>query len=272
MRFDGDVVWRASRTPQGPVAQRLEVADSELRSTAWGTGASWVSDHLQELVGEHQEDGAFCTDNPVVRELHRRFIGLRIPKSRTVIECLIPSIIEQRVTSREARSTYHRLTRALSEPAPGPYEIHGLMLPPHPQRIADTPYWAFHPFGLERKRADTLRRACSIASKLDDVVELTPDDATRRLSSVQGIGPWTAAEVSLTALGDPDAVVVGDFHLHNWVAWALAREVRGDDDRMLELLEPFRGQRGWVTRLIVANGDVPPKFGARYNPIPIANL
>ena len=31
------------------------------------------------------------------------------------------------------------------------------------------------------------------------------------------------------ALGDPDAIAVGDFHMPNWVAWNLAGEPRGDD-------------------------------------------
>ena len=39
---------------------------------------------------------------------------------------------------------------------------------------------------------------------------------------------------------------VGDYHFPNTVAWALAGEARADDDRMLELLSPYAGQRGRV--------------------------
>ena len=97
-------------------------------------------------------------------------------------------------------------------------------------------------------------------------------DAYARLQAFPGIGPWTAAEVALRALGDADAVSVGDFHLPNLVAWALAREPRADDDRMLDLLEPYRGQRARVVRLLELSGIRPPAFGPRLAPRRIAEL
>ena len=96
--------------------------------------------------------------------------------------------------------------------------------------------------------------------------------AYARLRAVPGIGPWTAAEVMLRAVGDPDAVSVGDFHLPNVVAYALAGEARADDRRMLELLEPWRGQRGRVVRLLELSGLRPPAFGPRYAPRSIAAI
>ena len=60
------------------------------------------------------------------------------------------------------------------------------------------------------------------------------------------------------ALGDPDAVPVGDLHLPHLVAWALAGEHAGSDARMLELLEPFRGHRFRLIRLLYAAGLTPP--------------
>ncbi len=74
-----------------------------------------------------------------------------------------------------------------------------------------------------------------------------------------GIGPWTAAEVAVRALGDDDAVSVGDYHIPNLVAWALAGEPRGDDARMLELLEPYRGRRALVVRLLELGGPARPR-------------
>ena len=59
------------------------------------------------------------------------------------------------------------------------------------------------------------------------------DAARRRLQALPGLGPWSAAEVALVALGDPDAVSVGDYHLPHLVSWALAGEPRGSDERML---------------------------------------
>jgi 3-methyladenine DNA glycosylase/8-oxoguanine DNA glycosylase len=87
--------------------------------------------------------------------------------------------------------------------------------------------------------------------------------ARQRLTAYPGVGPWTAAEVTSRAMGDADAVSIGDFHLPNVVAWLLAGEARADDARMLALLEPWRGQRGRVIRLLEASGVGPPRFGPR---------
>ena len=97
-------------------------------------------------------------------------------------------------------------------------------------------------------------------------------DAYARLTAVPGIGPWTAAEVAVRALGDPDAVSVGDFHLPNLVAYALAGEPRADDARMLELLEPWRGQRAHVVRLLELSGIRAPRYGPRLTPRRIEEL
>jgi 3-methyladenine DNA glycosylase/8-oxoguanine DNA glycosylase len=150
------------------------------------------------------------------------------------------------------------ITRKFGEPAPGPVE---LMLPPDPAAIAATPYWVFHPFGVEQRRVQALQRVALIADRLERCAGAA--EATRRMVAVPGIGPWTAAEVVRVTFGDPDAVSVGDFHIPNTVAWALAGEARGTDERMLELLEPFRGHRGRVCDLLAAGGIGAPKFGPR---------
>ena len=73
-------------------------------------------------------------------------------------------------------------------------------------------------------------------------------------------------------MGDADAVPVGDFHIPNMVCWALAGEARGDDARMLELLEPYRGQRARVVRLIKHAGVTAPKYGPRLAPQRIEDM
>ena len=67
------------------------------------------------------------------------------------------------------------------------------------------------------------------------------------------------------ALGDPDAVSFGDYHIGKNVTYALTGEV-GDDERMAELLEPWAGHRYRVQRLVELAGLGRPRRGARMAP------
>ncbi|MFN2609151.1 MAG: DNA-3-methyladenine glycosylase [Acidimicrobiales bacterium] len=263
MRTGPGGVWRATRTPEGPATLHLTTAGSTVTGRAWGPGAGWALAGLADLVGAADHLEGFSPAHPVVAELHRRLPGLRIPRSRAVVEALVPSILEQKVVGREARRSYAALVRALGEPAPGPAGAAGLRVPPAPDVLARTPAWAFHRAGVERRRADTIRVACSYAARVEEAVALAPEAARRRLAALPGVGAWTAAEVAVVALGDADAVSVGDYHLPDQVAWALAGEPRADDARMLDLLEPYRGHRARVLRLIVAGHPGPPRVGPR---------
>jgi 3-methyladenine DNA glycosylase/8-oxoguanine DNA glycosylase len=260
MRLGPGEVVRASRTREGPVAARFTEVAGGVEVQAVGPGARWLLERADAWCGALDDDSDFDPPPGLVRDLWRRRRGMRIPRTGLVTERLIPVILEQKVTGMEARRAYRRLALALGGPAPGPF---GLTLPPGPARVAELPYHAFHPFGVERRRAEVVRAACAKAAWLDAGPELPLEQAEARVSSLRGIGPWSVAEVARVALGDADAVSVGDFHLKHLVAWALAREPRGTDDRMLELLEPYRPHRGRVQRLLEASGIRAPAFGPR---------
>jgi len=260
MRIVKAEVWRASRTPDGPVTVRFAQADDGIDVETWGPGSPWLLERAPDWCGALDDHSGFAPSHDVVRDLWRRRPGLRIPRTGLVTERLIPVVLEQKVTGLEARRAYRRLTRALAEPAPGPAE---LTLPPDPQRVAALPYHAFHPFGVERRRAEVLRDVCARRTWLDAAIDLPVGEAEERIGMLRGLGSWSVAEVARTALGDADAVSVGDFHVPNIVAWALAGEPRGTDERMLELLEPYRPHRGRVQRLLEASGIRAPAFGPR---------
>jgi 3-methyladenine DNA glycosylase/8-oxoguanine DNA glycosylase len=262
MRVVGGEVWRATRTPVGPATERLaQTADGFVRVEAWGSGAAWLVEHAPILVGELDQAHDFTPSHPLLRELQRRHPGLRLCRTEAVFEAALGTIFEQRVPGAEAWASWRSLVRRLGEPAPGPPL--GLFVPPPAERLARTPWYALHPFGIERRRADTIQRAALHAGRLEECRELPLGTARRRLSALPGMGAWTAAEVALVALGDADAVSVGDYHLPHTVSWALAGEPRGSDERMLELLEPYRGHRGRVLRLLVAAGIAAPRYGPR---------
>jgi 3-methyladenine DNA glycosylase/8-oxoguanine DNA glycosylase len=196
--------------------------------------------------------GAVVAGHPLLRALHGRFPGIRIGRTRRVMEALVPAIIEQKVTGDEARAAFVALVHRHGVPAPGPWDdapgsrLAPLRVPPDAETLAGLPGYAYHPLGLERRRADAIRFAAAHAVRAEECTDMALPDAYARLRAFPLVGAWTAAEVGLRALGDPDAVSVGDYHLCHAVCRALAGEPRGSDERMLELLTPFAGHRARV--------------------------
>jgi 3-methyladenine DNA glycosylase/8-oxoguanine DNA glycosylase len=254
--------WFATRTPDGPGTLQFQRDGRTLTATGYGPGGQWLVDRADEIAGLQDRLDGFAEvarHHPLVARLAHQFAGVRFPATGRVFHHVVPAVIGQKVTGKEAMHSYLRVLRHFAEPAPGPNGR--VMLPPEPGAIAQTPYWTFHPYGLEQRRTEAMRRAAAVAAAL----EAAGDSAqtTRRLMSIAGIGVWTAAEVVRASHGDPDAVSVGDYHIKNTVSWALAGEPRGTDERMLELLEPFAGHRGRVCRLFEVAGIGAPKYGPR---------
>lgn len=269
------VFARATLTPSGPGTIRLGWSarpdgspDAALSIDVWGPGADWLGERATAMAG-FDDDGA-----PHLQQARDRVVAeaaiagrhLRVGRSDDLYHELLPTVIEQRITAREAVRQWARLCGELGEPAPGPL---GLTLPPAPEVLSRQPTWWFHPLGVERRRAATLVEIARHASKLWNWADLDPAEAERRLLLLRGIGAWTTGSVLGPALGDPDALCVGDYHAKNVVALALRGRPRGTDDEMLESLEPYRGQRGRILRLLLASGHRAPAFGPRQRILPM---
>jgi len=270
MRLAPGGVWRTTRTPDGPVTLWIEPLRSAVRAVAWGDGAERAIAALPRLLGADDHPEAFVPGHPLLRRLVIRFQGVRFGATDRVLESLLPAVCEQKVTATEAHRAWRFMVQRFGEAAPGPEP--GSRLAPTPERLARLPYFELHPGGLERRRADVIRRVAERAEWLEASSGLASADALARLQRIPGVGPWTAAETVRSALGDPDAVSVGDFHTPHTVSWALAGEARSDDARMLELLEPYRGQRARVIRLLELAGVRAPSFGPRMRPRSIAAM
>jgi 3-methyladenine DNA glycosylase/8-oxoguanine DNA glycosylase len=266
-RLDHSGFWRAVSTPNGPGTLRLRWDRSGwVEAEAWGPGRVCLLDRVSGLLGVEDDLHGFAPSDPRVARLHHVHATLRLTRTGALWNELAMVVVEQRVSTPEAARSWARLVRRFGEPAPGPG---GLLAPPDPEVVAGSPYWAFHPLGVERRRADTLRRAARGVDRLGPIVGSSPEDVAARLQSIDGVGPWTGATVVALTHGDPDAVPVGDAGIPGLVGWALAGERDADDARMLELLEPFRGHRYRVIRLLMAEGRWPPRRAPRAARMPI---
>jgi 3-methyladenine DNA glycosylase/8-oxoguanine DNA glycosylase len=269
LRLSRGEAWRAHRTPDGPAAVRLRAAGACVEADGWGAGAERALAGLPDLLGAADRPEEFRPADGMLRDLARRLQGLRIGRTGAVVEALVPAMLEQKVTGREAWAAYKRIVTTWGEPAPGPLP---LRVPPEPHELAETPYYELHRAGVERRRAELIRFVCARAAKIEETTTLPRSRAEARLRSIPGVGPWTVAEVAARAWGDADAVSLGDYHLPHLVSWALAGEPRGDDARMLELLSPYEGHRGRVIRLLEAGARRPPRRGPRMTPRSIRSI
>jgi 3-methyladenine DNA glycosylase/8-oxoguanine DNA glycosylase len=273
MRVAATAAIRASVTLAGPAAIEIRVDGAAARARAWGPGAAFLLDGLPALLGLDDDPSGFDPGlHPLVAQLARRRGPVRLGRTGAVWDALLPAILEQRITGTEAWRNYRRLVRAHGAPAPGPL---GLVLAPTPADVAALQPWRLTALGIEPRRGALLRRIAREASRYEALTAPARRGGGGGAGAVAlgvalraqpGLGPWTAAEVTLRALGDPDAVSIGDAHLSNVVAFALAGRPRGTDEEMLELLAPWAGHRARVVRLLEEARIGPPRYGPRVAP------
>ncbi|QLE72333.1 DNA-3-methyladenine glycosylase 2 family protein [Streptomyces rectiverticillatus] len=259
---DGSV-WRATRTPEGPGTLHVSEEGGSIRAEAWGPGADWLLETLPALLGAEDDPAAFTPRHRLVHEAHRRNPGLRLARTGLVLESLIPSVLEQKVTSDEAYRAWRLLLQQHGEPAPGPAPRMRVM--PSARGWAMIPSWDWHKAGVDGKRSATIVRAARVAARLEEAAAMDDAQASGRLQAVPGIGPWTAAETLQRSNGSPDAVTVGDLHLPKIIGYALTGARGTDDERMLDLLTPYEGQRHRACRLILLSGVTPPRRAPRFS-------
>lgn len=260
-RMGEDRCWLANRTPEGPVTLELVAGEREVSVRGYGPGAGWAIARARQLLGADDDPSALQLEHPLLREARARQPELRFGRTDTLFDGLIPAVLGQRVTVQDALRSWRSLIFRYGERAPGP-DV-GLWLSPDPERLGQEPYWALHPHGLERGRATVLLEICQRVRRLEALAALPAPEAAARLTTLRGVGAWTAATLLVASHGDPDAVPVHDLHLPHHVAWALAGEPRGDDARMLELLAPYAGHRARVLRLLRAVPTRPPRYRPR---------
>lgn len=264
---------RATITPDGPGSIRVTwaaegpagaqgSASREAHVEAFGDGAAWLLDRAEGLLGVADDVAGFEPAEQPLRDLWRRHQGDRVPATGTLWHDVAWFVVQQRIDTTSAAEQWRRLVADLGTPAPG---LDGMLVPPDPEAVARLPYHHFHRYGIERQRAEHLRRAARGARRLQRLVDegVGAVDAMPVLRSVPGIGPWTATCLAAQTWGDADTVVVGDDGIPSMVAWLLARERRADDARMLELLEPFRPHRHRIIRLCYAAEIRPPRRAPR---------
>ncbi|GAS99325.1 3-methyladenine DNA glycosylase/8-oxoguanine DNA glycosylase [Mycolicibacterium canariasense] len=250
------VIWRTSLMRTGPVTARIGSTRTVAECEAWGAGADEFLDGLPALLGADDDASDFHPVEPTIARAHERVPHLRLGRTGRVLEALIPAIIEQRVSGKDAFRGWRRLVTKYGAPAPGPAPA-GMRVPPAAEVWRRIPSWEFHRANIDPGRARTIVGCAQRADALERC------RTAAGFQSMPGVGEWTAAETMQRAFGDADAISVGDYHLSNMVGMTLLG-YRIDDAAMVELLEPLRPHRQRAVRLLEVSGLARnPRFGAR---------
>lgn len=260
-RVEEGAVALALRTPEGAASVSVVQRGSTLEIQGWGVGARRLVPHLRGILGLEDDPSSFTPQDGEVGRLWRRFKGTHLPKFPRIVDRVVRVTLLQVVTWQEACRSWGRLVRELGEDSPGPLDVR---MPPSIEKLRSTPDYALVALGIRPKQARTILRLAHDASRIEAAAESGAEALATRLGAVAGIGPWTIAYVQGNALGCPDAVLLGDYNLPHTVAYVLAREPRASEQRMLELLDPYRGHRFRVIRLLWMNGVRAPRRGPRY--------
>jgi 3-methyladenine DNA glycosylase/8-oxoguanine DNA glycosylase len=180
------------------------------------------------------------------------------------VDQMLIVVLEQKVTHDQARAGWRWLVRTYGEapPAPAP---EGMLLAPTAEAVRRVPSWQWHAGWVQPSQSAAMVRVAERASALDRLAGQPVETVVAKLTTLPGVGPWTAAETVQRTHGAPDTVSVGDYHLAHHVGEALTGR-RTDDAGMLELLAPWAGHRQRLVRLIGLSGQRFSRFGPRLAP------
>lgn len=152
-------------------------------------------------------------------------------------------IISQQVSKQSAEAIFGRMEKIIAPLTPENYLKSG------------EPAWIA--IGLSRPKQRTFTALCSALVekqfRLDTLAGLPAHEAIATMTSVKGIGPWTAEVYLLSAIGHPDIFPAGDLALQ--IAAADAYEIGAKmSERQLRILaESWAPWRGVAARVLWAH-------------------
>ena len=175
------------------------------------------------LLGADQDLGPFysmASRDHILSSIVERFRGLHLPHTATVFEALVLAILGQQISTQVAR-----VIRTLLIETYGPRLIaDGVTYYafPRPDRLAEAAVEELRGLKLSWRKAEYVRgiavSALEEAEGLEYLHRLDDGEVISRVTSLRGVGPWTAQWLLVRALGRPDALPLGDLALRRTVS------------------------------------------------------
>ncbi|MEM7342689.1 MAG: AlkA N-terminal domain-containing protein [Chloroflexota bacterium] len=179
--------------------------------------------------------------------LIQKYPGLRVPGAWDKFEVAVRAILGQQISVKAATTFCGRVAEMYGDPVPEPQHPKLTHVFPTPDRLSRA---TLTEIGLTNKRALTLQTFSKAIDQGDLSLQTahTLDDAVKSLTTISGIGPWTANYIAMRALSEPDAFPSGDL--------ILRRAASGISDTALttsqlqQKAENWRPWRAYATLLL----------------------
>jgi AraC family transcriptional regulator, regulatory protein of adaptative response / DNA-3-methyladenine glycosylase II len=250
---EGNKILKALSTPEGAAVLEISLESDgawcRVAAPKKLSRASMAHLHASALrmLGLNGEVAAFekrLAEDSSTRHLLRRK-GLRVPSIPTAIDGLCWAIIGQQINVKFAAALRREIIHLAGERAEG-----GMITHPSAERVAEIGAKELKKRRYSGSKAEYLIGAASEVAEGRLDIENLPNGsavaAEKRLTSVRGIGTWTARYVMLRG-GFADCALVGDSALATALQRLHKREDRPDHEEQHALMTAFAPHRSLAT-------------------------
>ena len=169
---------------------------------------------VRKLLGLELDVAAFhefASGDPVLSDAVRRFPGFRPPLSPDPFESLVSSITAQQVSLHAAFAVRSRFVDRFGEPGERAVAF------PTRERVAAAGVRELTALGFSNRKAEYVLGVARADLDFDELAELPDDDVKRRLTTLRGLGEWSADWYLARHLARPEAWPAGDLALRKAV-------------------------------------------------------
>lgn len=212
---------------------------------------------VEKLLGTAQDPRPFyefVSDDPVMANLVETFYGMHQTLAPSVFETIGHAILGQQLSASVARVIRELLVETYGPRLEVDGETHYAF--PRAGAIASVSVEVLRGLKLSRRKAEYLHglalEELSVHGGLDRVKELDDEEVIREVTSLRGVGMWSAQWVLSRALGRPDAFPVGDLALKRIVSQLYLGGVAPTDVELGEFSRRWSPHRSLATAYLFA--------------------
>ncbi len=266
-RYDGGVYSRVLVIDDAPCLARVSAHGSPdapgLRLELAGDGVSpqkraLAAREVARILSLDVSLGPFyeaVQNDPFLGEATRQMYGLHPPQTGSVYEALVMAIIGQQISGVAARSIRARVVRELGTPFVMEGQEHFAF--PRPEALLQAGQEKLRSLGLSGRKVEYIQgiagKALEGALEQQQISEMGNDEVVEALTSIRGVGQWTAQWVLLRALGRADAFPGGDLVLQRLIGeMYFGGRAVGEKEAVAFARERWAGYTGFATTYLFA--------------------